>query len=76
MAINLLAGAFALLVLILMVMTRSGQPRVQRRLASEDPNFMFWGGDAGSGDAGCGSDGGGCGDGGGSCGDGGGGAGD
>ena len=74
MAINLLAGAFALLVLILMVMTRSGQPRVRRRLASDDPNdptFMFWGG----GDSGGGSDGGGsCGDGGG-C-DGGGGGGD
>jgi hypothetical protein len=73
MAINLLAGAFALLVLILMVMTRSGQPRV-RRSYSGDP-FMFYG-DGGGGDSGCGSDGGGCGSDGGGCGDGGGGGGD
>jgi len=70
MAISVLAGGFALLVLILMVLTRSGQPRIRRRLASNDPNFMFWGGDGSSGadsgcdsgsagDGGCGGDGGG-----------------
>ena len=73
MAISVLAGAFALGVLLLMVMTRSGQPRVRRT----DPNgsSFMWFGDGGGGDSGCGSDGGGCSDGGGGC-DGGGGGGE
>ena len=56
MVISVLAGAFAIGVLILMVMTRSGQPRVRRT----DPNgsSFIWFGDGGGGDSGCGSDGG------------------
>lgn len=69
MVISVLAGAFATGVLILMVMTRSGQPRVRRT----DPNgsSFIWFGDGGGGDSGCGSGS----DGGGGC-DGGGGGGD
>ena len=68
MVISVLAGAFAIGVLILMVMTRSGQPRVRRT----DPNgsSFIWFGDGGGGDSGCGSGS----DGGGGC-DGGGGGG-
>jgi hypothetical protein len=58
MVISLLAGAFAVGVLILMVMTRRGQPRV-RRTDPDGATFM-WFGDAGGGDSACGSDGGGC----------------
>jgi len=63
MVISKLVGAFAIGVLILMVMTRSGQPRVRRT----DPNgsSFIWFGDGGGGDSGCGSDGGGGCDGGG-----------
>ena len=47
MAITILAGAYALLVLILMILTRHGQPRVPR--SNPDPNdntfnFLLFGG--------------------------------
>ena len=47
MVISVLAGAFAIGVLILIVMTRSGQPRVRRT----DPNgsSFIWFGDGGGG---------------------------
>jgi hypothetical protein len=63
MVISVFAGAFAIGVLVLMVMTRSGQPLVRRT----DPNgsSFIWFGDGGGGDSGCGSDGGGGCDGGG-----------
>ena len=67
MVFNVLAGGFVLLVLILMFLTRSGQPR-RRHFVGNDPSFI-WFTDGSGGDSGCGSDGGGCGDGGGGGGD-------
>ena len=64
MVINMVAGGFVLLVLILMFLTRHGQPR-RRRVVASDPNFIYYGADSGGTGGDCGSDGGGsCGDGG------------
>lgn len=42
MVINVLAGGYVMLVLILLVLTRKGQPRVRQPLASDDSNFMLF----------------------------------
>jgi hypothetical protein len=53
MVISVLAAGFAIGALILMVLTRKGQPRM-RRSGSDSSSFIFWGGDGGSGgDPGC-----------------------
>lgn len=68
MVLNLVVGGFVLLVLILMFLTRHGQPR-RRRYVGSDPSFT-WYADGSGGDSGCGDGGSsGCGDGGGGGGD-------
>jgi len=41
MVINVLAGGYVMLVVILLVLTRKGQPRTRPPLASDDPSIMI-----------------------------------